>query len=243
MIRGFTQFAAVVLLAGSAVALQPAAEKPTPEKQPAQDTATKPAEPPSLDELLGITPEKPAAPAEGEAKPATDTTRTELDRALSPTEIREDFERAVALMGETSQRLNDSRDAGLGTQRLQEDILRMLDKLIKDAEQQQQQSRSSSSSSSSSQQQNQQNQQQQASSQQQQARGDGNNPGPGPARQEAQPRSQAAGNSATWGNLPDHLRDALVQGASDRFSEMYRSLTEEYYKRLAEDPKAEGSPR
>ena len=34
---------------------------------------------------------------------------------------------------------------------------------------------------------------------------------------------------------PQILRQ-LVQGATDRFSSTYRRLTEEYYRRLAEDP-------
>ena len=45
------------------------------------------------------------------------------------------------------------------------------------------------------------------------------------------------GGAARWGNLPEHLRDALTQGVTDRFSSMYKATTEKYYKRLAEEPK------
>ena len=38
-----------------------------------------------------------------------------------------------------------------------------------------------------------------------------------------------------WGNLPPRLRDELLQGLEDRFSPLYRDLTELYYQRLAED--------
>ncbi len=38
-----------------------------------------------------------------------------------------------------------------------------------------------------------------------------------------------------WGNLPERIRQDLLQGRNDKFSSMYRRLTEEYYKRLAEE--------
>ena len=45
----------------------------------------------------------------------------------------------------------------------------------------------------------------------------------------------ATGARAKWGNLPDRLRDALSQGLDEPYSQLYRSLTERYYKALAED--------
>ena len=41
-----------------------------------------------------------------------------------------------------------------------------------------------------------------------------------------------------WGRLPDRVRDLIRQGRRDRISSIYRRLTEQYYRRLAE----EGTP-
>ena len=43
---------------------------------------------------------------------------------------------------------------------------------------------------------------------------------------------------AEWGSLPPRVRDQLLQGRKEKFSSLYQQLTQEYYKRLAE----EGSP-
>ena len=37
------------------------------------------------------------------------------------------------------------------------------------------------------------------------------------------------------GMLPARLRQALLQGSADRYSSLYESLTETYYRRLAEE--------
>ena len=42
---------------------------------------------------------------------------------------------------------------------------------------------------------------------------------------------------AAWGNLPDRVREMLVQGTNDRFSDIYKKQTEEYYRKLAEQGK------
>lgn len=203
----------------------------------AQDTPPAEQELPSLDALLGLPEEAPAGDAAREA----------LDRALSPEEAGEEFEQAVVLMDQTASRLNDAGDAGLQTQRLQEDILRKLDKLIESAEQNQQQRQSRSRQR---QQQQQQQQQQQAGAQQSQQQQAQNNSGArasdstaetNPEGQAAQPRALEAQAAAAWGRLPEHVRQALVQGLSDRFSSMYQQMTEAYYRRLAEDPDAEGA--
>ncbi len=41
-----------------------------------------------------------------------------------------------------------------------------------------------------------------------------------------------------WGNLPQRVREMLLQGREEKFSSLYEELTREYYRRLAED----GSP-
>lgn len=42
---------------------------------------------------------------------------------------------------------------------------------------------------------------------------------------------------AEWGRLPPRVRDAVRQGLRDPMSSAYRRLTQEYYRRLAEEPK------
>jgi hypothetical protein len=193
---------------------------------PAHAQTTQPTDGPSLptlDDLLGI--------ADGESGELGDEA---LERKLSAQEAGERFEQAVVLMGDAAGRISGSGDLGLQTQRIQEDILRKLDQVIEAA--QQQQSGGGSSSSSSSQQQQQQ-QQPNQSSQGQAAQQPGGEPGednmPG-ASTDAQLNTGVAPDGVTWGNLPQRERDAVSQGVNDRYSALYRRLTELYYRRLAE---------
>ncbi len=197
-----------------------AQEADKPEPQPERDAL------PDLDELLGLPSDKPAD------EPAQDRT-TELDRLLSGEEIAEAFVEAVRLMGETAARLDTAGDTGVVTQRMQEDAIRKLDKLIADAQNRRQQSRSQSRS--------RQNTEQQA--QQQPAQRSAQRPGgrdnqaevDPPARRDGPLNPAAVADLAAWGALPERVREALVQGSSDRFSTLYQRLTEAYYKRLAEE--------
>lgn len=204
---------ALPLLAAGAIA--------QPEEEPKDEPL------PSLDELLGL---------EEESKPeaAADAADADLDRQLAQAKpIADEFLEAVGLMRESAGRLSGRADTGVVTQRLQEDILRRLDELIQRAGEQ-------SSSSSSSQSQSQSQQQQQQPSQQrrtenQQASGEPQDNPDGPPGEEARLGAQAVLDGARWGNLPARLREALLQGSSDSYSSLYRSMTETYYKRLAEE--------
>ncbi len=241
--------AAITLVSPGVAAQQPQPGAPI---APASVPPSKPpAREPTLDELLGIKPAKDARAAakpaaQPDAKPAeapADPSRAALDRDLSDAEADEAFAQAVALMGQTATRLTGTagpRDAGIETQRLQQDILRKLDALIDAAEKNAQQQQSKSRQKSQQQQQQDQQQQGQQSSQaqaqqQQQGQRQGTQAGDGVPGQAAQPGTGLTGAAANWGNLPQHVRDALTEGKSDRFSSMYRAMTEEYYKRLAED--------
>ncbi len=214
---------------------------------------------PTLDELLGLpttreserpkagTPDDAKTRANGDAK--TDSGKSVLDRLLTTDEVEEEFEQAVQLMGEASLRLNDSKDSGIETQRMQESILRKLDKLLDDAQRRQQKQQKSSSSSKQQQQQQQQKQgqqpkQQQSASQQSpsQQPSQATKQGGLPGRRDGAGNAVNAGGGAQWGNLPQRDRDSLLQGQGDSYSPTYRSKTEEYYKRLAEEPKA-GMPK
>jgi len=192
-----------------------------PDEQPERDTL------PDLDELLGLPSEKPAD------APAQDRT-TELDRLLSGEEIAEAFVEAVRLMGETAARLDAAGDTGVVTQRMQEDAIRKLDKLIADAQNRRQQSRSQSRSRQNADQQSQQ-QPAQRSAQQQPGGRDNQAEIDPPARQDGPLNPASVADLAAWGALPERVREALVQGSSDRFSTLYQRLTEAYYKRLAEE--------
>lgn len=183
---------------------------------------------PTLDELLGL--EESGPPREDErGLPMDDPTRRELDRTLDGSEVGEAFVEAVSLMEESAQRIRVGRDTGLTTQRLQEDILRKLDQIIESS----QQGQSSSSSSSSDPQQNQPDQQQQDTQRNQNSSSSSENT-EAPAEQDGRLGSPGSLNTASWGALRERLREALTQGTSDPFSSLYRSMTEEYYKRLAE---------
>lgn len=236
-------------LFAAAIAAAIAAAQPAPPGPPAPPTVE-----PTLDELLGLPaakPSQPSPPADvGPVPPApVDPAKADLDRDLAGGDVSDDFERAVGLMGQTAARLRLARDAGIDTQRLQEETLRRLDKLLDDAaKQQQQKSKSKKQKKPGSQdEQQRENQQQQQSSQAQAQAGDPNRATPGPARRDGTLNPPQAGNAAAWGALPEHVRDALTEGLSDRFSSIYKSMTEQYYKRLAEEPKPgageSGGPR
>ena len=185
---------------------------------------------PSLDELLGL---------EEQGQGSDDPNDEALQDILSPREAGEALGQAITLMDRVAQRIGDESDVSLPTQRLQEDILRKLDQVIESAQNNQQggggSSSSAQSSSSSSQQQPDQQQQGEQNSSQS---GDASNPDqanmPG-GTSVASPGDALAPNGVSWGALPQRIRDALSQGISDRYSEMYRSLTEDFYKSLAEE--------
>lgn len=226
------------------------AEPPAPTAQPA--TAPKKPAGKSLDDLLGL-PKDLQPPKEGEqpddpqadplAEPdpaALDKDRAELERKLTNAEIADRFRDAVRQMGESADRIAKGNDIGLVTQRLQEEIIKKLDLIV-----QQSQNQSSSSSSNSDQQQQgdkqdpgrqRQNQQQQGQ-QQQQAAGQGDNRSEGmpPGGQDPQFKARLDTARAAWGNLPERVREALLQGSSDQFSSLYEAMTEAYYRKLAEE--------
>lgn len=203
-------------------------EQPAPPPPPPKDEPL-----PSLDDLLGL----PRDRESGARPPTQDPSKAELERELSPVEAAEQFREAVDLMGQTATRLTEARDTGLQTQRLQDDIVRKLDMLIRAAEQQAQRTRRSSSRSSSGRSQGDQpNQPQQQQGERQEAgRGDNRTENVPPPRQEGPLNPELAARGAAWGALPQRVRDALLQGNQDKFSAMYQRLTEAYYRKLAEE--------
>lgn len=240
-----------VVLAGSplvtwhAPSLEVSALEPEqPAKTPPAPAEVKKQSPPTLDELLGIKPETPKAgdskrqtPADGRAGPgdaAPDRAEGELDHALSGDEINDAFAAAAKLMGDASSRLKDHQDAGVHTQRIQEDIVRKLDLVLSSMQNNQQQSQSQSKSQKKSDQQSESKPQAQKSKSQSTPSSTSNENATAPARQDGQLSPAIESARAAWGSLPERVRELLMQGTSDRFSSRYQAMTEAYYKRLAE---------
>ena len=201
--------------------------------QDAQDPDQKKKDaPPSLDDLLGL--ETDESDADEAARLESER---ELQRRLDEKEINDAFLIALDRMATSAKRLGELFDTGLATQRIQEDILAKLDQLIDRAKRMQAQiSASRSSSAQNSQSQNPGQRRNQANNSQ---RRDGtpqdSQEGDPPPRQEGDIQTILQEVGVEWGNLPERLRQELQQGRNDKFSSMYRRLTEEYYKRLAEE--------
>lgn len=212
-------------------------EKPAPATQPPTATPPPPTptqpSTPSLDEMLGLAKpkDKPATPPP-DAKPAIPGA---LDRALKGEEEGNELQRAVTLMSESAKRLESGKDTSIETQRVQEETVRLLDALVKKGNQKKNPQNKPQN------QQQKQDQQQQQPNQSQQSQTDQTQPG-----QETSPSVERGGTTnsllrpgidaarAAWGNLPQRVRQLLMQGSGDQFSKEYQRLTEEYYKRLGE---------
>jgi hypothetical protein len=201
---------------------------------------------PSLDELLDLTPEgEPASqprPDEPAARDTGEDLAESVKQALSASDAAGAFEQAVEEMQQVSRRLGRSFDPGVQTQRMQESILRKLDQVIEAAKQQQSSSgggggsgqpRDQDSGSDELAQQN------RGGGQQDQAQAGGNQASTGAAGSGSpqDPESQDTEIKELrkeWGVLPPRLRDELSDGLRERFSPLYRRMTEAYYKALAE---------
>jgi len=189
--------------------------------------------PPTLDELLELPGLERELRHEGGTDDALDP---QVQRRLSGEQAADLFHQAVRDMEAAAQKLEAEREAGLPTQRLQEEILAKLDQVIAAARQQRQggssnqQARPQDSGAES------------AGSQQQSASasdsGTADNPdnfSPGSVSAHDDGGRALSETKVEWGNLPPRLRDELQQGFGERFSPIYRDLTEAYYKRLAEE--------
>ncbi|TVQ62146.1 MAG: hypothetical protein EA378_06715 [Phycisphaerales bacterium] len=214
---------------------EPTPSEPSPaEPSPSPEPTPPPAPLPSLDDLLDL-PRSSPPPEEGDAPgPATDELQRDLERRLAGEEISDRFAQAVDFMSRSADRLR-TRDVGLTTQRLQQDALDRLDWLIENADRQQSDSQSSSSSSQDDPQQSQQPAQPQPAQSSQEAEGEGETESSPPGARDGELNPLRAAAEAAWGALPERVRESLLQGSGDEFSEMYRAMTERYYRRLAEE--------
>lgn len=197
--------------------------------------------PPSLDDLLGIedAADDPAAASGSEASDASQA----LDDRLRERPIADGFREALAGMAESEEALARRGDTGLDTQRIQEAVLRNLQALIESArrERQQQQSSSSSSSSSddpsSSPSGSSSSRPRGSSSRGEQSSDESGDSGEAalPGFEQAELGGMLEEGRVEWGRLPERVRELVRQGRRDRISSIYRRLTEQYYRRLAEE--------
>ncbi|HMN96119.1 MAG TPA: hypothetical protein PKC43_01195 [Phycisphaerales bacterium] len=187
-------------------------------------------------------PPRPSDAGGDPADVAAERRRDELRRALEERQIGDAFTQAIDAMAQSASLLDVRLDTSIGTQRLQEEIVAKLDFLLN---QPPRRSRGSSSSSSSSQQQSSQQNvpnnpsssasspsEQREASQQASSTADGIG---GPPLAEATLEELLEGAGADWGNLPARVRDLVRQGLRERPSGLYRRMTEDYYRRLAEE--------
>ena len=227
----------------------PPAKEPTPSQPPVSDE-------PSLDEALGLG---------GAKKPADAPGKDDLERSLGEAKPRDLLGAAIDDMKRSAQLL-DNKESGLPAQRAQTAAVKKLDELIAAAQRMRQQ-QSQSSQSSQSGQQSQQQQGSNAGKDKPKdgndrpdgKQGEQPKPGPGGKQQQDGQRGTQQGDAnaneppsavdptkdlaqldetrTEWGRLPARVREAVRQGMRDPMSAAYRKLTEEYYRRMAEDPK------
>ncbi len=222
-----------VLIHLSAVLLAVAVGAPGPATPPAEPEPQPKSAPPSLDELLGL-----RDAADNAAEQAARQNEQELQRRLSDVELGDAFEVALEKMQTSADLLDVERDSGLGTQRVQQDILVKLDELIDIAKQMSQKQKMSSGGGGPGE------PRPQPGAEQRQQPGEGTRTSSGtqgggaidlPPGREGDINTIIEETDTEWGHLPERLREMLEQGRSSYISRLYRQLTEEYYKRLAEE--------
>lgn len=238
-----------VMLQAAPAAGTPARGSPPTPKAPAPP-------PPSLDEALGIDDGSPQDQPESKIgeRLAGASPRDILDSAL------EDMRRSSQLLDARQGGL-PARRAQASVVRKLDELIATAQRMQEQQQQQQQQQGSGQSSPRQQRQKGQQSgQEQQDGTQDGEPRpGEANQRRPGESDAEGEGRSRAAGEAdaqvppeaidptdmtaqfeegrVEWGRLPPRVRDAVRQGMRDPMSAAYRRLTQEYYRRMAEEPR------
>ncbi len=187
---------------------------------------------PSLDDLLNL-------PGTGEREDAGEPAGPPEAPAMNLGDV---FSQAVSQMGEAAERVES--DPGLGTQRVQEEVLVKLDQIIAEVQRRQQQGQGQGQGQAQGQQRSsqpgtgatgQQPGQQPGPGQPNAGRGDGNaTPGHATAIEPGSTAELAEAIRQGWGSLPPRARDQISQGLTQHVSPVYRDATEAYFRRLAE---------
>jgi len=192
---------------------------------------------PTLDDLLGLEDDAEKTDGAEETGGADIHDQLNPEQAGSGSPIAQLFLEAVKAMDESATRLENRSDAGLVTQRYQEEALLKLTMLIKQMQRKQKKPN-----------QKQQQQKQQSGKKPPENPKKGQKPQPGqtpgdqaavtdsrPPRRETELDGAISESRLEWGNLPARVRDLLLQGRNESPASLYRRLTELYYKRLAEE--------
>ena len=219
---------------------KPTTPKPEPSPPPTGSeppASPKPPEGGSLDDLLGIEGEK-----QGDAA-AIEQAKKRIEQKLDEKELESVLKQALDYMRFSSDRISAHRDVGIDVQRAQQEAIDRLDILIDQAKKRRKSQSNSSSSSGQSRPQGQDQTQgspqpqpnQPADGSQRQDGTDGQSTEPPPPEDASAPDRMLEESGAEWGRLPQRVRDLIRQGSRDRVSSVYRRLTEEYYRRMAED--------
>lgn len=204
---------------------------------------------PSLDELLGIPGHFEVGPAQpesgpGDAKPQPGSeaqTEAQLLGQLSDDQPGDVFDQAIHQMNEAADRLGGQLDTGFETQRLQQAVLDKLDQLIAAARNQGSGSGSGVPAPGGPSQQESGSAQNMVSGQatngdaSQSGAGGGASGSGGAGRVGQHDAGVMESHRSQWGNLPPRVRDQLLEGLNEQFSSIYRQLTSQYYRRLAEE--------
>jgi hypothetical protein len=196
--------------------------------------------PPSLDELLGLEEDESESSAAEQARQESDE---ELQRRLSEEDLRDLFTQALEKMALSAHLLEVDFESGLATQRAQQDVLAKLDQLIDRAREMSSKHSSSCSGCSQCSGKSTGAQRKPVSKPGSQQPGENRSSGPAqdsqatdaPPGREGDINTVLEETSTEWGHLPARVRQMLKQGRGDYKSPLYRKLTEEYYKRLAEE--------
>jgi hypothetical protein len=224
----------------AARAFAPEAGKPSPEAPPVEATDEDGDALPSLDELLGLDADESETSAAQQAQQEADE---ELQRRLKEVELGDIFSQALEKMALSVQLLEVDFESGLATQRVQQDVIEKLDQLIDRARELSQRHSQSCPGCSECSGGKPNSQPKPGSKPGSRQPGGQRSEGPASDSRATDPPSGREGDINTvleetgteWGHLPTRVREMLKQGRGDYKSPLYRQLTEEYYKRLAEE--------
>jgi hypothetical protein len=163
---------------------------------------------------------------------------------------------ALGGMRVSADRLANDTDPGLGTQRVQQDVIAKLDTLIEEAKKRCKGGQCNSSGSCNNPSESQKQQQGKKPGEKEGTKA-AQKPGESKTRKDTGKTASASAAAAAgaeppavdptdevklldesqteWGKLPERVRDLIRQGSRDRIASIYQRLTEEYYRRMAED--------
>ena len=183
--------------------------------------------PPSLDELLDLSPERGDGEEHQRGAGEGNVDLVPLDPGGTL------LNQAVHEMRHATNRLGELTDPGPTTQRLHESIISRLDQLIEEAKKRQSGGGADSGGSGTPRNTSRTGMGQVTSGGSQPSQGQAGSGAAGGAVTGPE-RNGPAGTRSSWGHLPQRVRDELQQGLAEPFSPIYQRLTEAYYKTLAE---------